>query len=111
MAGQTGTYLLDLSVTRTQASGVVENTEMSRKLAVYPNPAKEFVTLDWSALSGEVVAVRLLSLDGRMPGAEVQPGSGATTCRLPVAGLAAGIYFVELQTTAGTVLQKILVEK
>lgn len=109
-AGEVGTYVLDLKVVRTQASGV-ESPEISGKWSVYPNPAKEAITVDWSALSGAVTSVSLLNLQGQTVYTENLSGAGPHTRRIAVDGLADGLYFVQLQTAEGIVTQKVMIQK
>ena len=109
-AGEVGTYVLDLSLFRTTASGV-ENSGISGKLAIYPNPAKDMVTLDWSAISGEVQSVSLLNLQGQIISTEAIAAGNQPIHTVSLKNIAAGIYFVKLQTTAGVVTKKIIVDK
>lgn len=109
-AGEVGTYVLDLKVVRARTTGI-ENPEISGNISLYPNPAKDLVTLDWSALSGEVRSVALLNLQGQTIATEAIVAGGPSTHTFSLKNMAAGIYLVKLQTTAGVVTRKLIVEK
>ncbi|MDE7102628.1 MAG: leucine-rich repeat domain-containing protein, partial [Bacteroidales bacterium] len=72
-------------------------------LQVYPNPATDalHVELVSSAASESLRAVRILSQSGHLCHSF---GSGFDN--LPVADLPAGLYFIEAETTTGTVLRQ-----
>lgn len=63
---------------------------------VYPNPAKEYIVIDWSPSKTPVVNIQLLDIYGivhqRMP-----VGPGARNCVLPTSRLKAGLYMVRVQ--------------
>ncbi|MDE6439606.1 MAG: T9SS type A sorting domain-containing protein, partial [Bacteroidales bacterium] len=77
-------------------------------LQVYPNPATDalHVELLSSAASESLRAVRILSQSGHLCHTF---GSGFDN--IPVADLPAGLYFIEAETTAGTVLRQKFVKR
>lgn len=71
------------------------------KISVYPNPAGSFLTMD---ISGEQAgaAFRIVNAVGTVVKSGTLPQAGIN--RIPVAGIAAGIYIVEVQKDKQTLL-------
>ena len=106
-AGNSGTYLFDLSLTRGTASATAP-AALAAQIGVFPNPAHSVVTVDMHALPAPPAAVRVLSLSGQVV-YETTHVSLAAPLTIPVSGLAAGLYLVQLDTPAGLITRKISV--
>jgi hypothetical protein len=80
-----------------QVVGTAEK-EQARLLTVYPNPATDAATLELRGFGGEKLAVRLLDVHGRaVYSAQVRVGHDeAVTEKLPLHGLPAGLYMVQV---------------
>jgi hypothetical protein len=94
-SGTTGTYLLDLQITRGQSVGVKE-TEV-KQVNVFPNPADNFVWIDAAEIEGNYT----LEVFNQV-GQKVLENKGETNGNLiqtDVTSLPSGIY--NLQLTAG----------
>ncbi|MEL6358183.1 MAG: alkaline phosphatase D family protein, partial [Bacteroidota bacterium] len=86
---------------------VLENL---RVLAVYPNPAKDIVDLQYALNAPSRVRVELLDANGRALRTlrDERLGTGLYTLRAPVLDLPAGTYFLRLSTSEGQISQVIL---
>ena len=106
-AGDTGTYLFDMTLTRSAVSATAP-AALAAQIEVYPNPARDVVNMSLGTLTNDVTAVRLLSLTGQVVYESTAPAAKQLT--LPVRGLAAGLYLVQLHTSQGTITKKINVQ-
>jgi hypothetical protein len=80
------------------------------QVAVFPNPASKAVFVELPAVMGrKVVTAALLDAVGRVVVQQVLP-AGLATHTLPLTGLATGVYSLRLQTEAGVVVKKLVVE-
>jgi len=84
--------------------GVIANSSAGN-FTLYPNPANETVTL--SLESGAASSVRILSIDGQVVLNE-QVNASVTT--LDVRTLAKGVYVIEVQTSAGSSFQRLILQ-
>ena len=73
-------------------------------VSIYPNPATDQVSI----IAGDYIkSLELMDIRGRILSTQA---IGAKTFTLPVAGLARGVYLVNVQCTDGNVVKKIVVE-
>ncbi|MDO7851417.1 Ig-like domain-containing protein [Hymenobacter convexus] len=83
---------------------------LAAQVAVFPNPASKAVFVELpAALGRKVVTAALLDAVGRVVVQRVLP-AGLATHTLPLTGLATGVYSLRLQTEAGIVVKKLVVE-
>ena len=82
-----------------------ESIAVGQSVRLFPNPAGEELTITAPGL--ELRSARLLNLLGQQQGFWALAGQEA---RLPVGGLPAGIYWLQLDTDRGRVLRKVLVD-
>ena len=108
-AGETGSYLLDVSFTRVANVGV-EELETEQFIKVYPNPAKDFVTIDLDGFSGKINQINMLNSQGQLVLSANAAGNEKKVL-LPLSGLPVGIYILQIQTSSGTKTKKIVVDK
>jgi len=108
-AGETGTYLLDMTLTRTANVGI-EELEAENFIKVYPNPAKDFLTIDLDGFAGKISRINLFNSQGQQVLSVNAAGSGKQVF-LPLANLVEGIYILQLQTSSGIQTKKIVVGK
>ncbi|GAA4039813.1 hypothetical protein GCM10022409_27010 [Hymenobacter glaciei] len=71
----------------------------------YPNPATDRLTLDLTAAAAEPCAVRVLSLAGQVVRTATLPGGSVQ--EMPLAGLPAGLYLLQVRTAQGSTVQRI----
>lgn len=91
--------------------GISENSNGVSVGNAYPNPASNWVTIDYD-FQGQVNAVsyQLLDLNGRVVESGVWPArSGKSTWNLDVSSALNGIYQLEIQSAVGTYSRKISV--
>lgn len=103
--GSTGTYLLDLQVTR-GVVGIKENELL--KLLVFPNPTNNTVFVDAGEMTGEYT-LAIFDQTGRIVH-ENKGMLGQQLINTDVSGLAAGLYTVKLQTADNTATTKLIIE-
>ncbi|GAB3572398.1 Ig-like domain-containing protein [Hymenobacter daeguensis] len=92
-----------------QALGTA-SAALAAQVAVFPNPASKTVFVELpAALGRKPVAAALVDALGRVVVQQVLP-AGAAAHALPLANVAAGVYALRLQTEAGLVVKKLVVE-
>jgi hypothetical protein len=83
---------------------------LAGQVAVFPNPAHKSVWIELPAsLTHRAIAAALVDALGRVVLTQVLP-AGLATRTLPLATVAAGVYSLRLQTEAGMVVKKLIVE-
>ncbi len=108
-AGETGTYLLDMVINRVAVIGIEEN-EMNAFIKVYPNPAKDFVTIDLNEFEGKVNLIDLYDIRGQKV-LSANLGNTENNFRLPLSSLSEAVYFLQLHTTGGILSKKLIVSR
>ncbi|GAB2866396.1 T9SS type A sorting domain-containing protein [Hymenobacter ruber] len=88
----------------------VASAKLSAQVAVYPNPASKAVFVELpAALNRKAVTAALIDGLGRVVLTQALP-AGQPTYTLPLTNLATGVYSLRLQTEAGVVVKKLVVE-
>jgi hypothetical protein len=97
---------------RTGPAGVGEIIANSQ-VSLYPNPAKESATLDFTLSKSGKVVVNVSDATGRIVAvaADATMAQGAQHITIPTAALAAGVYNISIQTEEGTLTQRLSVLK
>jgi len=108
--GGTGTYLLTMTITRTQNSVGIEETEFSDLLKVYPNPAKEFVTIDLNQVTEKANLITLFNIQGQLV-SSVNISNSENILQLPLQNFSEGIYFIQVHTSQSILTKKIIIKK
>lgn len=108
-SGETGTYLLDMTINRTATVGIEELTDNSDLIKVYPNPATEFVTVDLNDFSENVNSVNVINVNGQQISSTKVVGE--KILKLPLQGLSDGVYFIQIQSDQGMLTKKIIVRQ
>lgn len=108
-AGETGTYLLDMLLTRSSTLGISEN-QISDDFEIYPNPAKDFVILDFNKFRGELIQINILNVQGQNI-LTLNTNNQSKTFNIPLSNFSNGIYFLQLLTESGILTKKIIVSK
>ena len=80
-----------------------ENTDVS--INIYPNPAKDLVKL--SVVSGQQSTVRIYNVLGMMVD-EIEMNSNEI--EINVSSYKPGIYFINVETSNGNIIKKMIVE-
>lgn len=103
-----GTNEVMLTVIPAQGTGI-GGREAAEGLLSYPNPARDFFTLNWASYKGDVQQVSLCDISGKTVFTRgVQQES---QCRIPVSQYPAGMYILKIQTDKGTIARKLKVGK
>jgi len=108
-SGNTGTYLLDLNITRGVTTGI-EDVETNAQISLYPNPADDFVTIDLHEFTNKINQIALCDVQGKQICSE-RVGNFERTIRLPLTGVSNGIYFVQIHSDNGILTKKLVVGK
>jgi hypothetical protein len=105
--GSTGTYLLDLKISKTGTSGIADAEQMP--LMVFPNPARNEFYIDASDMESNY-ELQIYNAAG----AAVKNESGKIRLneimKINISDLAAGIYSVHLKTNKGIGISKLSVK-
>jgi len=107
--GSIGTYLLDVNITRTASLGIYEN-QFADSIKVYPNPAKDFVTINCNDFDGELNQINLINIQGQII-FTTNTSNQSKTINLPINNFSEGIYMLQLQTTKGILTKKLIITK
>jgi len=103
-------FMDNLKITNTLA---VPNVIANGSVALYPNPARESATLEFTLSSSSEVNVSVLDALGRtvsvVSNATLQQGAQRFT--IPTSALAAGAYNITIRTEEGTISQRLSVVK
>ena len=93
------------------AIDAVEDYNGIEDLTVYPNPATDYVNVEFSIPQSEKVTFQLLDLTGKMLKQSSLDGVvGANQYRFGVQGVAKGMYLLEVVTASGKTVRKITVQ-
>ncbi len=106
--GETGTYLLDMTITSSPSSAVKENA-LTSQIRVYPNPARERVMIDLDAFNGKMQKIELVDATGHQVISPVLSPSGKSV-DLSLNDLSEGVYFVRMYTDKGIITRKIIIK-
>jgi len=109
-SGSTGTYLLDMEITRTPITTSVDNIGLNHQISIYPNPANDFVVIDLQGFIENVTRIVLYDVQGRQIYSEYNTVF-AKTINLPLNNIPNGVYFVQIHSDKGILTQKIIVAK
>ena len=89
----------------------VEDYNGIEDLNVYPNPATDRLTVEFSLPQAERVTVQLLDLTGKVLRQSTEEGiDGVNQVRLDLDGVAKGLYLLEVNTPNGKSVRKVNVQ-
>jgi len=105
-------YIDDINMRAGTALGI-EEVVASGYVRMFPNPAKDKVTVEFTLNEQSQVQVQILDAAGRVVanGANTQMSKGVQKVDISTANLAAGIYNVKIQTAAGNRIERLTVVK
>lgn len=104
-SGGTGSYLLDLNITRSPFSSSEALSVSGDDIRIFPNPAAEFIHLDLSAVSPVSGYIGISDMKGRKYLSQVLLPENRTVS-LPLKGLPSGLYFLQISTEKGLLSKK-----
>ncbi len=108
-AGETGTYLLDVAMSRSVILSV-DGEQKQASFKVYPNPATDILCVDLSNFAGQVNELNLLNSQGCIILSDKNI-SGNTIFNLPLETVYNGLYILQLQTSTGVLSTKLVVRR
>ncbi|MGE5410987.1 MAG: thiol protease/hemagglutinin PrtT [Clostridiales bacterium] len=108
-AGQTGTYLLSVPITRSTTIGWDENT-IANSVLVYPNPATDKLIIDLRNFNGQLRQVDLLTAQGEIISSK-QVSSNEQIITIPVRTFTSGLYLLHLITDDTVIIKKVIIGK
>jgi hypothetical protein len=95
--GTSGTYLLDISVTRNPL-GI--NDPSFDAIRIYPNPVKNVLHLDLTSFNRNFNQIQIINMEGKQV-LNVFHVSGGQAYTIPVDNLRDGLYFLQMRTATG----------
>jgi hypothetical protein len=110
-AGVTGTYLLEINVNRTpkqSPTGLKEYADAA-KIIVYPNPARGMLNVDLAGYSTPLRKINLVNMQGQAVYTDMNPVQ-KEKLNIPLTGVAAGVYMLQLQAGNEVISRKIIVQ-
>ena len=108
-AGETGTYLLSMSLTRISTVGI-DDIQIADYLKIFPNPAKDFVMVDFNEFNGTLNQINLVNVQGQNV-FTLNTVNQSKIFNLPLTNISDGIYFLQIQTDKGVLSKKIIISK
>lgn len=108
-AGETGTYLLSMSLTRTSTVGI-DDIQIADYIKIFPNPAKDFVMVDFNEFNGTLNQINLINVQGQNV-FTLNTVNQSKIFNIPLINLSDGIYFLQIQTDKGVLSKKIIISK
>lgn len=80
----------------------LSNPPLALPIKIYPNPASDYIRLDWEGVGVEILQIRLLNSLGQMiTSRHWQPAQSANLLQIPVGHLPAGIYQLQISRKNG----------
>lgn len=107
--GNTGTYLLDLNISRSLTTSV-ENEASDELIFLYPNPAVDFVNIDLQNYSRIINRIDLCDVTGNQLYNQWGPINRETLI-LPLSKYPDGIYMLRIFTDGGIITKKLVIKK
>jgi hypothetical protein len=106
-AGYSYYYFDDIKVIPLDSLQGLDEPISNLSVNVYPNPAKEWLTLDFNSNIQKQLSVSLFSMDGK----EIKNWSERYTSKvyLTLPQLSNGIYFLKIRNGAGEVVRKVVI--
>lgn len=91
-------------------TGEKEHNMESDKISVYPNPASEFLTIQFSESNSEPSQLSLTDLSGRTVFNQQLSVTGNKEMRLDISAIKKGVYILKLSTRNTTQSQKVIIQ-
>ncbi len=107
--GETGTYLLDIQITRTGSSGINENSP-DNNISVYPNPVSNYLQVKTKDFE-KVKSIKILDVSGRQMTEFKHPLFNNHIFSVPVNHLTQGNYIISIETGKNIVRKKFIKTK
>jgi hypothetical protein len=105
--GTSGTYLLDITVTRNLLG--IEDPSFNA-IRIYPNPVKDVLHLDLTSLNGNFNQIKIMNMEGKQV-LNVFQVSGGQAYTVPIDNLSDGLYFLQMRTATGLYSRKFVIRR
>lgn len=93
------------------AIAAVEDYNGLDDLNVYPNPATNYVNIDFSLAEAKKITMKLMDMTGKVLKQDAVEGiEGANQQRMDIEGVSKGLYLLEISTQNGKSVRKIAVQ-
>ncbi|MFZ4545728.1 MAG: T9SS type A sorting domain-containing protein, partial [Saprospiraceae bacterium] len=107
-AGLTGTYSLAITVSRNTV-GVNDNL-LPDNIKIYPNPADDFVVIDFDELGSQINKAKLFNVQGQEVYSSIIT-KNSNSSNLPLGNMPEGNYFLQLYSGERFITKKIIIER
>jgi hypothetical protein len=108
-SGFTGTYLLDIKITRTSTASIDES-DLTKLANLFPNPTNGEVTVAFNSTNEIIGDINLLNIQGQLiskiPHLKKQEEVSFSMAQYP-----SGVYFVQIQLANGSITKKLILNK
>lgn len=102
--GQTGTYEMDFSITRSPSTGIDDLAAID--MEIFPNPARNVLNVQFSGVQ-KVEEARILDSKGQLVRL-VKFSTTKESIALNLDGISAGVYFISIRTEANHFVNKFM---
>ena len=99
-----------VSSTCTLSTTIDEETLGEEAVFVYPNPAKEFINVEFSGLSDENISIEITDVFGKVVQKEISKNENQMF-NLNVSSLAAGYYVLKISSGNSVIQKKIIISE
>ncbi|MFA6570560.1 MAG: thiol protease/hemagglutinin PrtT [Bacteroidota bacterium] len=103
--GETGTYSLDISISRTQTNSVADNYSDEDLVKLYPNPASESLYIDFSKNLTTIKSLKMFDIKGKLV-YENTSLIGQNNLLIPLDKYQDGSYYIEIIDFNGKIINK-----
>lgn len=108
--GETGTYLLDIPITRNVSTGI-KGQVLEANISLYPNPVNNVLTVDLNDYKEGINVIKLISSTGQEVLKLDASTYNASVFTIPIPNLTTGIYFVQLVNNSGSLTKSIFIKQ
>jgi hypothetical protein len=99
-----------VSSTCTLSTTIDEETIGEETIFVYPNPAKEFINVEFSGLNDENISIEIIDVFGKVVQKEISKNENQMF-NLNVSSLAAGYYVLKISSGNSVIQKKIIISE
>lgn len=110
-AGEIGTYLLDIGITRSQIVTGVTDIELSNLITLYPNPASDYFIIDTKNTNIKISQISILNILGQDVKTILNPTNNQGPIQVTIPELPSGTFIVQLNSNKGLIAKKIVIKK
>jgi hypothetical protein len=109
-AGELGTYVLDIKISKEAQVTSDEYIEFVDELRIYPNPANDFVMVDWGNSSKSTHRIEIYNMQGQILETFTLPNH-ETNHRLGLSNFSDGIYLLKIYSDEEILTHRIVISR